>query len=110
MTPQAGILGNSARTPQANSNIYNQVSSAGMASRDQADNSQEQPQLESLVDKATKRFGAVFNSFVDLTESYPGADKEADAVKNAMANWLNSIANRINESGANSTSYDQSQS
>ena len=98
MTPQ-GMLGAPTATTPANTNLYNQVSSAGVSTPEQ---SQQQPQMESLVEKATKRFGAVFQQFVALTESYPGADKEAQAVKDAMANWHLRVANMINESGQNS--------
>lgn len=101
MTPQ-GLIGNSQTSAPAAPNLYNQVSSMGMTGKEQEETSDQQPQGESLVDKATKRFGAVFTQFVSLTESYPGADKEATAVKDALANWLNSIANRINESQGNS--------
>jgi hypothetical protein len=103
-TPQ-GNLGIPTGATPANSNLYNQVSSSGMAGREMQmpAESQEQPKMESLVEKATQEFGAVFNTFVKLTESYPGADKEAEAVKNAMANWHLRIANSINESGQNST-------
>ena len=89
--------------PAANSNLYNQVSSSGMAAREDQTSSNQQPQMDSLVEKAVTRFGAVFNSFIQLTESYPGSDKESEAVKNAMANWLNSVTNRINENSGNST-------
>lgn len=101
-TPQ-GMLGNSLGAPTANSNIYNQVSSMGMSNQEPPETSQQQPQMESLVEKATKRFGAVFQQFVDLTESYPGSDKESQIVKDALANWFNSAAKKINESGGNST-------
>lgn len=102
MTPQ-GLLGNTGASAPSSPNLYNQVSSMGMAGQESADTSKEQPQMESLTETATKRFGAVFNSFVELTESYPGSDKESDMVKNALANWLNAVVNRINESGGNST-------
>ena len=102
MTPQ-GLLGGAGTTQPANSNLYNQVASSGMASREATQTPQEQPQMESLVEKATKRFGAVFNSFNQLTESYPGADKEAEAVRNALANWHLRIASMINETEGTST-------
>ena len=102
MTPQ-GMMGGMMGPPAANSNLYNQVSSSGMAAREDQASSDQQPQMDSLVEKATTRFGSVFNSFIQLTESYPGADKESEAVKNAMANWLNRVVNSINESGGNST-------
>lgn len=101
MTPQ-GLIGNSQTSAPTAPNLYNQVSSMGMAGKEQEETSDQQPQGESLVDKATKRFGSVFNMFVQLTESYPGADKESQTVKDSMANWLNAIANRINESQGNS--------
>lgn len=101
-TPQ-GNLGLQVGAQPANSNLYNQVASSGMAARETNPEAQEQPKMESLVEKTTARFGAVFNSFISLTESYPGADKEAEAVKNALANWLNRIVNQINENGENST-------
>ena len=102
MTPQ-GLLGNTGAPAPSNPNLYNQVSSMGMAGKEAADTSKEQPQMESLVEKAMKQFGAVFNSFVALTESYPGSDKEAEAVKNALANWMNSTANKVNENQGSST-------
>ena len=102
MTPQ-GILGNPQAAPSANSNVYNQVSLMGMNGQEQAEVSKEQPQMESLTEKATKEFGAMFNSFITLTESYPGADKEKVIAQNALANWFSKIANSINESGSNST-------
>lgn len=102
MTPQ-GMLGNALGAPAANSNLYNQVAGMGANSAPAPDNSQQQPQMESLVEKATKRFGAVFQSFTDLLESYPGSDKEAQMAKDALANWFNSAVNKINESGGNST-------
>lgn len=87
----------------ANSNLYNQVSSSGMAARETMMEDQEQPQTESLVDQATKRFGAVFQHLEEFIKSYPGSDKEAQMVKDAMAKLLNAVVNRINESGGNST-------
>ena len=102
MTPQ-GMMGGMLGPPAANSNLYNKVSSSGMAAREDQASSDQQPQMDSLVEKATTRFGAVFNSFTSLVESYPGSDKEAEAVKNALANWLNSVVNRINENSGNST-------
>ncbi len=102
MTPQ-GILGNNQSSSPSNPNIYNQVSSMGMAGQEAPDASKEQPQMESLVEKAMKQFGAIFNSVTELFESYPGSDKEASAVKNALANWMNSTANKINENQGSST-------
>jgi hypothetical protein len=95
MTPQT-MIPPAANSSAASPNLYNQVSSMGLQKEEPAAQEENLPQGESLVDKATKRFGAVFTQFVSLTESYPGADKEATAVKDALANWLNSIANRIN--------------
>lgn len=102
MTPQ-GNLGASMGTQPSSPNLYNNVSSMGMEARANPEEVQEQPKMESLVEKASKEFGAIFNSFVKLTESYPGADEEANKVKNAMANWHLKIASQINESGGNST-------
>src|SRR5689334_14151854 len=105
MTPQ-GMLGNPSGAPTTNSNIYNQVAGMGANTLNQAqapEDSKQQPQMESLVEKATKRFGAVFQNFTDLLESYPGSDKEAQMAKDALANWFNSAVNKINESGGNST-------
>lgn len=96
------MLGAAAAPPASSPNLYNQVSSAGIEGRGEAPETEQEPKGESLVDKATKRFGGVFNMFVQLTESYPGADKEAQAVKDAMANWLKTIANKINEQGGSS--------
>jgi hypothetical protein len=103
MTPQ-GMLGQGtgSTTSGSDPSLYNQFSSAGDAGRGFNSETEQQPQGESLVDKATKRFGGVFDMFVQLTESYPGADKEAQIVKDAMAGWLNTIANRINEQGGSS--------
>lgn len=102
MTPQ-GLLGNSLGAPTANSNLYNQVSSMGMAASEAPEVSQEQPQMESLVDKLMKRSGAVFQQLTDLFESYPGSDKEAKILKDAFANWMNASANKVNESEGTST-------
>jgi|SRR6185295_1577966 len=101
-TPQ-GILGSALGAPTSSPNIYNQVSSMGMRNDETANPSQEQPQMESLVEKATKRFGAIFNSVTDLFESYPGSDKEAQIVKDALANWFRAASSKINESGGTST-------
>src|SRR5689334_19029302 len=98
MTPQTGILGNQSAAPASSPNIYNQVSSMGMKNDEATNASQEQPQMESLVEKATKRFGAIFNSVTDLFESYPGSDKEAQIVKDALANWFRAASQKINES------------
>ena len=103
MSTPSGMLGGAIGPPAANSNLYNQVSSSGIAAREADSANEQQPQMDSLIEKATTRFGAVFNSFIQLTESYPGADKESEAVKNALANWLNRVVNSINESGGNST-------
>lgn len=102
MTPQ-GMLGNALGAQPANSNVYNQVSSMGLAGAEAPENSQQQPQMESLVEKASKRFGAVFQQFVDLLESYPGSDKEAQVAKDALANWFAAASKKINESGGIST-------
>lgn len=104
MTPM-GMLGNALGAQPANSNVYNQVSSMGLAGAEAPENSQQQPQMEmgSLVEKASKRFGAVFQQFVDLLESYPGSDKEAQVAKDALANWFASASKKINESGGTST-------
>ena len=101
-TPQ-GNLAPQAETQSSSPNLYNQMSSMGMEARANPEEMQEQPKMESLVEKATKEFGAVFNSFNQLTESYPGAEKEKKEVQNAMANWHLKIASQINESGGNST-------
>src|SRR6266852_9948808 len=102
-TPQGMIppAANAAPAPTT-PNLYNQISSAGVAGQGQPTGENQQPQQESLVDKATKRFGAVFSMFTDLTDSYPGEDKEAQLVKDSMANWLNTVANKINEQGGSS--------
>jgi len=105
MTPQTGILENAPAASSTSPNIYNQVSSMGMKNDETANPSQEQPQMESLTEKATKRFGAVFQQFVDLTESYPGSEKESQIVKDSLANWFRAISQKINESSGENSTY-----
>lgn len=101
MTPTEALPAGANSAPSS-ANLYNSVSSMGMQNAESASKEQAQPQGESLVEKATKRFGGVFQMVEDLFESYPGSDEEAKTVRNALANWFQSATSKINENGGQS--------
>lgn len=99
MTPQSSMpMGNPRSSTSGNpNNLYNSISSQGMPeqenSLEQSQETKEESPAESVITEFKQTFDAV-NALITKPE-FQMASKEADLVKRALQNWLETVVTAV---------------
>lgn len=98
MTPNPVGMGNPPERTSGSSNLYNSISSQGIAGTSPAMEESQEPTGLNPAEQFIQSFGQAFNPLKELLDntSYAFASKEASLVKKALENYMEAVVTGLN--------------